>query len=108
MNVEFLKSMVCQEFQVSDSELTTGKRGGRNVTHAKMAFALLSRQYLKSTVVSTSTHLNINHSSVINLLVNAEDYVTTYESLKVDVSHGANFGKRIKKIQQGLEKANSP
>lgn len=108
MNVEQLKSIVCKEFEVSNKELTIGKRGGRNITYAKMAFALLSKRHLKSTVVSTSSHLNINHSSVVNLLANAEDFVSCYESLKVDVSNGANFGKRIKKIEQGLEKSNSP
>lgn len=67
---------VCLEFDCTIAQLTK-PRGRGHVIDAKMVYAYLIRKHLKDTVTKIGKDLNLDHSSIVNLLKRMDDMICT-------------------------------
>lgn len=86
---------VLREFGLMRSELEQ-KRGKRTVTDAKRVYAYLCNKHLKDSLIRIGMELKIGHSSVINLITSAEDFISINDPL----------ARQIEKIESKLFKHN--
>lgn len=86
-----LKKLVCEEFECSESELT-GQGKMRHLIDARSTYCLISREYLKETLIRIGIEIRRDHSTVIHLIRRAEDFIYVKDSL----------AERIEKVKQQL------
>lgn len=88
-----VKQQCCKEFGIKLSDILK-KRGVTNIIDAKMVYAYLTRTHFNDTLHRIAIELELDHTSVINLLRRMDDsiWLKDYPS------------KRMRKLEQILFK----